>query len=769
MTQPNLLELAKQGNAKAIAALLNQSLQTVGITAKAALKDDCLHLLLEASKPLNQHRTVEFVCKKINNLQLKTINRVKVYGRKIGEDIPAWQQVFELIKSTDLGELEAAKQNKYNHHVETKNPELGKTSTSENDEKVEQVALQPDSQINQDWEEIYHIYVGYDIVSQGGTQKVTLRTGKTYKINITSEILDAGKVTLEKCGIQGNDIVIVLHTIYDKNFNKKNIIPYLIKNTNFQTNSSGKRCKSAYDLVKKGQYTGDLTALDLLDFIISSSNLDSKICQQYSLASQNSRLTGIEKFIEETLTASNLSEAEQELLRGTYQCVKAGEAISDFEALNQLDSIAQNSLLPLELKQRYSVSSATSRAITVELFIVNLIQSSSVLSESDKQKYLSVYIQVRDGEEVSDETTLAALDSLILNSDLPDDCKIIYKLARDRFFERDGESTEDDISESVKRVGDSVKKARDSVKKASKIVPTATYVAKTFGIKAGTGAAISSLSGGAATNATLAALGGGSVAAGGLGMLGGLAVATGGAALIGAAALVSIASVSQMNTEDKVNLGIAAVAGTLTSAAAVGTAWAAVGAFGVAGTGTAISTLSGAAAYSSIMAALGGVGVMTGGAALIAFGATFAAWKFLKGQKDNPQQIFQQLEARLYTLLEKSGHPLIAVIEGYIAGKDNVFIAPNIPPDKLSNALSQYAKVGEEEKVIVLIDTTIRGSAKDGIAFTDQRVMWKEMWAESDFIKYSDIIDSKKELPKLYDENAEKLARLFTELGKLYS
>jgi hypothetical protein len=252
-------------------------------------------------------------------------------------------------------------------------------------------------------------------------------------------------------------------------------------------------------------------------------------------------------------------------------------------------------------------------------------------------------------------------------------------------------------------------------------------------------------------------------------MLGGLAVATGGAALIGAAALVSIASVSEMNTEDKVNLGIAAVAGTLTSAAAVGTAWAAVGAFGVAGTGTAISTLSGAAAYSSIMAALGGVGVMTGGAAFVAFGAGFAAWRFLKGQKDNPQRIFQQLEARLYTLIEKPGHSLIAVIEGYTAGKDNVFIAPNIPLDKLSNALSQYAKVEEEEKVIALIDTTIRGSAKDGIAFTEKRVMWKEMWAEPDFIDYSDISSSKKELPKLYDENAEKLPKLLAELGKLYS
>jgi hypothetical protein len=43
------------------------------------------------------------------------------------------------------------------------------------------------------------------------------------------------------------------------------------------------------------------------------------------------------------------------------------------------------------------------------------------------------------------------------------------------------------------------------------------------------------------------------------------------------------------------------------------------------------------------------------------------------------------------------------------------------------------------------------------------------MWAEPDFIDYSDISSSQKELPNLYDENAEKLPKLFTELGKLYS
>jgi hypothetical protein len=267
----------------------------------------------------------------------------------------------------------------------------------------------------------------------------------------------------------------------------------------------------------------------------------------------------------------------------------------------------------------------------------------TISSSIYKSELLAAYTTLRDGKQVYDKATLKSLDSLILNSDTPDDCKVIYKLLREPVTNQKGKSTGDNDTIAA------VKKVADSVKKASGFVPSATKVATTIGAKAGTGAAFGTFFGGAATNATLACLGGGSVAAGGLGMLGGLAVATGGAALIGAAALVSVASVAQMDSQDKKNLGIAAGVGMATSAAAVGTAWAALSAFGVASTGTAISTLSGAAAYSATMAALGGVGVMTGGAALVAFGVGFTAWKFLQGNKNDPKQILKQLEAKLYS------------------------------------------------------------------------------------------------------------------------
>ncbi|MCT7967037.1 hypothetical protein NG799_11885 [Laspinema sp. D1] len=56
MNQPNLLELAKQGDAKAIATLMNRKLQPKGITAKASMKNDCLQIMLESAQvPPKKH------------------------------------------------------------------------------------------------------------------------------------------------------------------------------------------------------------------------------------------------------------------------------------------------------------------------------------------------------------------------------------------------------------------------------------------------------------------------------------------------------------------------------------------------------------------------------------------------------------------------------------------------------------------------------------------------------------------------------------------
>jgi hypothetical protein len=458
--------------------------------------------------------------------------------------------------------------------------------------------------------ELNHIFVGCHQAVYGGTKEVILRSGKSYQVRIPPNTVEGSRLRLKSCGQFGNDVLLVVHSLYSEENSIEKSISLKINCSDTLKEETRKRCKAVLKIIAEDRDTPDLPALALLDFLVGSSKIiDEGFRQRYSIASYNSRLLKIEECLKHGLSGSRLDEVHRCLLRSAYYCVRSGEAATDFHSLDQLDLIVQNSTIHEDLKQFYVQASITSRALAADLFIMELLNSIPGFDGIDKFRYLSAYQALRDGEEVAQKWILIKLDSLVLNSDIPDNCKIIYKLMREPL------SQEQMNSKDQASIINAIKKVSDSVKKASGIVPTAAHVATHLGMKAGTGAAFGTFFGGAATNATLAALGGGSVAAGGLGMLGGLTVATGGAALIGAAALLSVASVSQMNAEDKKALGIAAGAGVATSAAAIWTAWAAVSTFGVASTGTAIGTLSGAAAYSAAMAALGGVGMMTGGAA----------------------------------------------------------------------------------------------------------------------------------------------------------
>lgn len=96
MTQQDILEQAKQGNAQAITVLMNRQLQSKGINAKVALKDSCIQIMLESTQVPEQQELVTLICKSIMTLGATYIERVKIYGRQTGEDFPAWSQEFEL-------------------------------------------------------------------------------------------------------------------------------------------------------------------------------------------------------------------------------------------------------------------------------------------------------------------------------------------------------------------------------------------------------------------------------------------------------------------------------------------------------------------------------------------------------------------------------------------------------------------------------------------------------------------------------------------------
>ncbi|MBW4681265.1 MAG: hypothetical protein KME19_14280 [Microcoleus vaginatus WJT46-NPBG5] len=569
--------------------------------------------------------------------------------------------------------------------------------------------------------EKYHIFIPLTTARKGGQATFTLRSGATCSAPIPSRAQDNQEIKLAGQGQAGKDIIVTLHTLYDREVRLADqIYQEIDKNTQFVEEASKAKCKFVYEQIEEAENISDLIALDFLDYVILSSKLEGKIQERYQIASTNSRLLEIHTAIESALAKSELTDAEKKLLQGTYAYVRAGEPVPDFKALTDIDTIVASSALPLELKQTYSLASAKSRALTVDFILVKLINENQKLAAEEKANYLSTYQQVRDGKTVEDTATLKSLDSFISKAQISENAKAVYSIARKQDLENKVATAEktDAFVQTAQAFQDQLTDAKD---KGAAIVPQATRVLSTLGAETATGVSISSLSGAAATNATLAVLGGGSVASGGLGMLGGLAVATGGAALIGAAGILSIALVSQMDSEDQKNLGIAVGTGTIAGAATVLAAWTAASTLGVTG------TLSGAAAISATISAIGGLSVMTGGAALVASGTAFLIWSFLKGGKKRDQSVLSQLETRTYTYTEET-------IPGYLGeffqksvpekySFQNAFSAPHIPLDRLSSALSAWLSVNSDEKVIALIDTS-GFWGKTGVVFTDGRLVW---------------------------------------------
>lgn len=96
MSQQNPLELAKQGNPNAIAALINRNLKPRGVTAKVSRKDDCLRIMLESNGVPNQDSLVGFIRSGVLKLGVSGINTLQIFGRQVGDEVPVWSQTISL-------------------------------------------------------------------------------------------------------------------------------------------------------------------------------------------------------------------------------------------------------------------------------------------------------------------------------------------------------------------------------------------------------------------------------------------------------------------------------------------------------------------------------------------------------------------------------------------------------------------------------------------------------------------------------------------------
>ena len=84
---------------------------------------------------------------------------------------------------------------------------------------------------------------------------------------------------------------------------------------------------------------------------------------------------------------------------------------------------------------------------------------------------------------------------------------------------------------------------------------------------------------------------------------------------------------------------------------------------------------------------------------------------------------------------------LPGVIREIIGGEggSKLCVAPNIPEDKLTNAIDSYAQSTRPEAVLFLYDDTFWGSAKNGFCFTRLWLFWRNIGEEAQRLEFDGI------------------------------
>lgn len=89
--------------------------------------------------------------------------------------------------------------------------------------------------------------------------------------------------------------------------------------------------------------------------------------------------------------------------------------------------------------------------------------------------------------------------------------------------------------------------------------------------------------------------------------------------------------------------------------------------------------------------------------------------------------------------MTKNAGPVFSAITEFTQGiyRDRIFVGDNIPAKKLFNARSKY--ITRNDPIVVLIDDTLFGSAKDGLAISEYYIYAKDLIGDSTSVKISSI------------------------------
>lgn len=118
MGEKSILALAKLGNGNAIADLINQSLQPLGISCTVKPTGDRLYVFLESLQVPDQKAVVSSIRKGMMALEVESIKSVKIYARQLEDKVAAWSEEFNLDQKHETLSATVSSSNfNFNHHA----------------------------------------------------------------------------------------------------------------------------------------------------------------------------------------------------------------------------------------------------------------------------------------------------------------------------------------------------------------------------------------------------------------------------------------------------------------------------------------------------------------------------------------------------------------------------------------------------------------------------------------------------------------------------
>lgn len=108
------------------------------------------------------------------------------------------------------------------------------------------------SNIQDNQQEKYHIFIGEEIIRNGGKQKVTLKSGESHELDFKpGEVLNAQTIVKPDWGLQGNEVCFVIHVLSSE---ANNTVSDIIKKSQLQFPNSKELCEDVYQKIQSAEF-----------------------------------------------------------------------------------------------------------------------------------------------------------------------------------------------------------------------------------------------------------------------------------------------------------------------------------------------------------------------------------------------------------------------------------------------------------------------------------------------------------------------------------